>query len=1352
MLTTGKEEDKMMNKYTERLLKLFDFLSVYQDMKSPMKMRLEEEEWFLDLTKEKFDIQKLKKAYHVSKKENEVLFQKIYEGYAKLRKAPEHYELAYGIVMMKQKNKQVIQHVVASLPVTLTYEETEDVFTLARKGELNIHHTLLARGEVLKEGADLPPQEAVKELIEAFVKCTNEQWEGVFEPCNILYLKQKPLGIQQGIEYIKEDLKTKKELPSFIADIVGYGDVVRKNQKVRENTKKTYLEAQGLDQKVLFTKPANKEQLLVAKHLERNDAVLVQGPPGTGKTHTIANLTGHLMSQGKSVLITSYHEKALGVVKEQLPKELQDLCMLVTEETTNKKRIVETLQRVHDKRGSLERSELIRRITTYEKNREACFKNLERLKGEVKNIKLNEYTPIKYAGKIYKPLEAARYIDQHKEQSSWLIGPIRQGALLPLSEEKIKELYQLASTLSFEEEMLCCWPIEEKDIIDSATFKKWIEEKHVFKQQQIPKWYSYLSDDDKVISEKDLKAMQAQLDCIEEMLKKCEPWMLEVLEAGQEEKAKEQWQSLIQTVKEVYQLSMAYADELLTYTPEIMALEPSLKPLDVYAQISQKLQNTGKLSKMTLLLNPQMKTVIEKSRVKGRMPQTAEDFEALTHFLIIEEKKQALKRRWKQQMESRGAQTIDEMGASFEVVCQKYCEGMVHYLEWYKKTWQPFTKQLEQLGMNIKRISEIQMADGSLAPQMLFIRDTAIKEIKALITYKQLCQRHKILKEKEQAFLNQITSYTCYTKSHTLCTLKNAIQQEDSVVYEQCIEKLIQARLKQSLFRQREEALEKLSFVAPNWAEYLRRYDHETATAIPENIEEAWLCHQFMELLGKRHERTMSQVKKEISETQDRLNYYTKQLAIDKAWLHKLIQFDSNRSEAQALEGWKQLMLKIGAGKGKQVEKLKQEVRQLMPKCQSAIPVWMMSIHQVANYFDARQNKFDVVIIDEASQLDVTALIALYLGKQVVVVGDHEQVSPLAIGEKQEVLDHLIQTYLKDIPHHYLYSGKCSIYDLAQLSGYQPIRLNEHFRCVPEIIGYSNQLAYQGHIKPLRASQKEHLAPMVCLYVPEGIESNQVNVIEAEKVVQYILECCKDKRYKQKTFGVISLRGDKQAAYIDTLLQRHMNVATYEKRRILCGTPAHFQGDERDVIILTMVDSKKEQETLRLMTDTPDERYKKRYNVAMSRAKDQVIIVHSFDLEKDLKEGDFRKGLFSYYTKIQEQQDKKYLEQLATSTFEQHIQKKLQASGYSIETHDVNGEAYVGLCVCKAGKRLYIMCDSEKWQEEIQLEEEMTKQTVLERVGWQFIYLTASHYFQDEKTHWQHLVETIEKKLTSIQA
>lgn len=83
---------------------------------------------------------------------------------------------------------------------------------------------------------------------------------------------------------------------------------------------------------VLLSKEANKEQLEIARRIERYNAVLVQGPPER-KTHTIANLMGHFLAQGKSVLVTSQTQKALSVLKEKVAPGLQSLCVSVLDDS-----------------------------------------------------------------------------------------------------------------------------------------------------------------------------------------------------------------------------------------------------------------------------------------------------------------------------------------------------------------------------------------------------------------------------------------------------------------------------------------------------------------------------------------------------------------------------------------------------------------------------------------------------------------------------------------------------------------------------------------------------------------------------------------------------------------------------------------------------------------------------------------------------------------------------------------------------------------------------------------------------------------------------------------------------------
>src|SRR5207249_10563762 len=92
------------------------------------------------------------------------------------------------------------------------------------------------------------------------------------------------------------------------------------------------------------------------------------------------------------------------------------------------------------------------------------------------------------------------------------------------------------------------------------------------------------------------------------------------------------------------------------------------------------------------------------------------------------------------------------------------------------------------------------------------------------------------------------------------------------------------------------------------------------------------------------------------------------------------------------------------------------EARRLLAAARRAVPVWIMPLSRVYESFDPRETKFDVVIIDEASQSDVTALAALYLGCEHVVVGDKEQVTPDAVGQRIDEVTRLIATDLQGVP------------------------------------------------------------------------------------------------------------------------------------------------------------------------------------------------------------------------------------------------------------------------------------------------------------------------------------------------
>ncbi|MFC2141923.1 AAA domain-containing protein, partial [Acidobacteriota bacterium] len=83
-----------------------------------------------------------------------------------------------------------------------------------------------------------------------------------------------------------------------------------------------------LDSELYFPLKANDEQKRIAHIIEQHQGVLVEGPPGTGKSHTIANLIAHFLAKGKRILVTSETPRALKVLKEMLPQEISELCVI----------------------------------------------------------------------------------------------------------------------------------------------------------------------------------------------------------------------------------------------------------------------------------------------------------------------------------------------------------------------------------------------------------------------------------------------------------------------------------------------------------------------------------------------------------------------------------------------------------------------------------------------------------------------------------------------------------------------------------------------------------------------------------------------------------------------------------------------------------------------------------------------------------------------------------------------------------------------------------------------------------------------------------------------------------------
>jgi very-short-patch-repair endonuclease len=244
------------------------------------------------------------------------------------------------------------------------------------------------------------------------------------------------------------------------------------------------------------------------------------------------------------------------------------------------------------------------------------------------------------------------------------------------------------------------------------------------------------------------------------------------------------------------------------------------------------------------------------------------------------------------------------------------------------------------------------------------------------------------------------------------------------------------------------------------------------------------------------------------------------------------------------------------------------------------------------------------------------------------------------------------------------------------------------------------------------------------------------------------MACMEQKEYEGMTFGVISLLGDEQAQKIQRLILQKIDPAVIEERRILCGNASHFQGDERDVIFLSLVDSNNEGDgPLRLAREGSDQSRKQRYNVAVSRAKDQLWVVHSLDLSKDLKEGDLRRDLLEYaenpraFAQLAEKVEAK-----AESPFEEAIAKTLIASGYNIEQQWEVGPYRIDIVVSYKNKNIAIECDGEAFHSGAErIRADMERQAILERTGWRFIRIRGSEYYSDPDKTMERVKQQLEE-------
>jgi len=407
---------------------------------------------------------------------------------------------------------------------------------------------------------------------------------------------------------------------------------------------------------------------------------------------------------------------------------------------------------------------------------------------------------------------------------------------------------------------------------------------------------------------------------------------------------------------------------------------------------------------------------------------------------------------------------------------------------------------------------------------------------------------------------------------------------------------------------------------------------------------------------------------------------------------------------------------------------------------------------------------FDVIIVDEASQCGFESLPLLYLAKKILIVGDDKQISPDAVGLPRDSVHRLMEEFLHDFRFKSSFDVESSLFDHGKLRyGTRRITLREHFRCMPEIIDFSNSLCYSDTpLIRLRQYGPNRLPPLEHVYVKsgyrEGSNNQVINRPEAEAIVQRVVEMCGDHRYDGKTMGVVVLQGEAQATLIQNQLFERLGAEQMEQRRLVCGNPYSFQGDERDIIILSLVAASNER--IGPLTKPADER---RFNVAASRARDQMILFHSVTCD-DLSEHDLRRRLLEFFENTRPLQiagiDRNELERRASydnrrvvnppapfeSWFEVDVALELLRSDFTVlPQYEVAGKR-IDLVVEGGQARLAVECDGDYWHGAERYEADMQRQRQLERCGWAFYRIRESAFYCNKDSALAGLWQALEER------
>ncbi|GAB5461026.1 DUF4011 domain-containing protein [Hoeflea alexandrii] len=449
-------------------------------------------------------------------------------------------------------------------------------------------------------------------------------------------------------------------------------------------------------------------------------------------------------------------------------------------------------------------------------------------------------------------------------------------------------------------------------------------------------------------------------------------------------------------------------------------------------------------------------------------------------------------------------------------------------------------------------------------------------------------------------------------------------------------------------------------------------------------------------------------------------------------------------------------------------------VRDLMTRAGEAIlelkPCWMMSPQAVAQYVPKGRIKFDLCIIDEASQMPPEdAIGALYRSEQAAIVGDLNQLPPTNFFQK--MLDDDVEE--DDATEAVIEE---SVLEMAKQTFRPSRRLRWHYRSRHSgLIRFSNEIIYRGDLVVFPSPDETRSDMGVSLFPVQGGYRKSLNTVEAQVVIEKALQLMRDQ--PNRSLGIVTLN-KAQADYLRELFDNealpgskaaqdyvdHWNTANDSLEPFFIKNLENVQGDERDVIFISTVygPEKPGGPVAQRFGPINGVAGQRRLNVLFSRAKEQIITFSSMTAGDITASENSNKGVWML---------KRWLEYAATgrlasgetterepdSDFERHVMEQVRAIGFEpVPQVGVSGY-FIDIGVRHPewphGFLLGIECDGATYHSgRSARDRDRLREEILMGLGWHLHRIWSTDWFANPRREAEVLRSVISERLEEAKA